>query len=102
MTVVEVHKESAEFAASPRLHRAKNGKSNQRQVQKRAQKRPACLDLWFPQVDPVLYALFCPGTGVLGWVDLEPFKPEDRITVIAAKGEPVRISSYHSKNSGEP
>jgi SAM-dependent methyltransferase len=27
-------------------------------------------------------------------VPLEPFKPENRITVIAAKGEPVQISSY--------
>jgi SAM-dependent methyltransferase len=27
-------------------------------------------------------------------VPLEPFKPQDRITIIAAKGEPVQISSY--------
>jgi SAM-dependent methyltransferase len=27
-------------------------------------------------------------------VPLEPFKPQDRITIIAAKGEPVQVSSY--------
>jgi SAM-dependent methyltransferase len=27
-------------------------------------------------------------------VPLEPFKPADRITIIASKGEPVRVSSY--------
>jgi SAM-dependent methyltransferase len=53
------------------------------------------LSFWFTKgslfrlLDDVGFTSVCECT-----VPLEPFKPADRITIIAAKGEPVQVSSY--------